>query len=204
MKPFLIKLTTAALHLCNAIVSSLWGLVLTGTIVVVAFGFMSDPLETDLMLRRFQVLAGLASVMAIYVLSAVCLRRVLLDRFGRGLSAFFSSSVVVFFVGHLGLVIGLGLYTVSLLFEGEVQMWRENMFAQILSATIMGAAGCMLSMLVFFVLYLMTRKIAGDKQLAAPYLAPPSCFEAMFSKHTLLASAILSAVIISFVLLISL
>ena len=218
MKPFLIKLTTAALNLCNAIVSSLWVLALTGMILIAAFDFMSDPLETDLMLRRFQVLAISIPVMGTYIVSSIALRRVLADGFARSLSAVLGLGVLICFIGHLSFLIGLGIEYGYSVFEAKsetasISFTHDDSFSdKVANVYLFGVSAFLLGVMPSFILYLIVhkaesflgRKVMPKKAAASTEPMPPSCFDEMFSKHTFLASGILSVVIISFVLLISL
>lgn len=204
MKAFLIKITAAALNLCNAIVSSLWVLILTGTSVIGVFAFIPDLTGAgESWARPVQSLASLVPFMGTYMLSSICLRRILLDKLGGDLPAVFAVGVVIFFIGHLSLVIGLGMQAGYWFFQPEeifnIESFRSlhadlDYQTRVLNVTVFGAISCILFMLPCFVFYLLSRE--RGEALAAQHEVAPSCFDMMFSKPVFLTSGILAAVII--------
>lgn len=197
MKAFLIKITGAALNLSNAIVSSLWALILAGFIWV-AFGILSDD---GAALRHLSSVASLIPVMGTYILSSVCLRHMLLGGCERGFSAVLVLGAVIFFIGHLSLVMGLGMYIGHAVFQPEGQALNGlhaslGFQGKVLGLAVFGALSCVLGLLPCFTLYAVARKIQSGKTAPAPYMSPPSFLEGMFSKQALITSVILSAVII--------
>lgn len=199
VKNLIMKITASALDLCNSIVLSFWTLIVTGIIAIIAFALLPDPVgEGAAWVRDAQGLAHLIPFMGTYMISSACLRRIFLDNLGGDLSAIFATGVVIFFIGHLSIVIGLGMQAGYFLFEPAGRFvnihYELGIATRVLHVLGFGAVSFLIFLLPCFVLYLLSRDKGAA--LASPIKTAPSCFDMMFSKLAFLTSGILAAVIL--------